>query len=394
MDAGIADLEKSEKCRVITIHCNRETSGSSIVQKLLQVCQKSSSASGRILKPLSCSRQIIVLKEINLPKPDKYNTIQLVSFLQAIITHNGFYDESLEFVQIGEGIQFIAIIKPDSTIGRFPITSRFVSNVRVLWVDYDSVGTKETLAQMTPHWKAVEQKIREIWKNIQANFTADEQRHYLFAPRALNSLVENLRLYDIDLTKEDEIMSALQYELIRQFADKLVDEEARSKFDRLFKTSRDLFYTSGQSGKLIQTNREQFTLSLKGTIDFYEREVKDMRVVMVPEVLALMAGIEKKLLEGGALLLAGSSGSFRRSAVALMSFKHKFQLLTPVVLRNPTMRDFNKDLKMFLETAGGQNKKVVVFFEDHQLQKSEFIEKVNSLISSGEVPGLFTPEEI
>ena len=92
-----------------------------------------------------------MLKEINLPKPDKYNTIQLVSFLQAVITHNGFYDQSLEFVQIGEGIQFVAIMKPDSTLGRFPITSRFVSNVRVLWVDYDSVGTKEVLAQLTPH---------------------------------------------------------------------------------------------------------------------------------------------------------------------------------------------------------------------------------------------------
>jgi|JI6StandDraft_1071083.scaffolds.fasta_scaffold06284_5 hypothetical protein len=92
-------------------------------------------------------------------------------------------------------------MKPDSTLGRFPITSRFVSNVRVLWVDYDSVGTKEVLMQLTPHWKAVEKKVREIWQNIQANFTADEQRHYLFAPRDLNSLVENLRLYDIDYAK-------------------------------------------------------------------------------------------------------------------------------------------------------------------------------------------------
>jgi dynein heavy chain 2 len=162
----------------------------------------------------------------------------------------------------------------------------------------------------------------------------------------------------------------------------------------VFQIGKELFYSIGQNGKLTQSNREQFALSLKGTIDFYEREVKDIKVVMVPEVFALMAGIEKKLLEGGALLLAGSSGNFRRSAVSLMSFKHKFQLLTPLVLRNPTLRDFNKDMKSFLELAGGQNKKVVLFLEDHQLQKSEFLEKINSLISSGEVPGLFTPEEV
>jgi dynein heavy chain 2 len=36
----------------------------------------------------------------------------------------------------------------------------------------------------------------------------------------------------------------------------------------------------------------------------------------------------------------------------------------------------------------------VLFLEDHQLQKNEFLEKVNSLISSGEIPGLFSAEEV
>jgi dynein heavy chain 2 len=189
-------------------------------------------------------------------------------------------------------------------------------------------------------------------------------------------------------------MAALQYELSRQFADKLVNEEAKNKFDQIFKPPTDLYYSLGQNGKLTPTKKEQFTLSLKGTIDFYEREVKDMRVVMVSEVLTLIAGVEKRFLEGGALLLAGSSGNFRRNAVSLMAFKHKYQLLSPLVLRNPMIRDFNKDMKGFMEIAGGQNKKVVLFLEDHQLQKNEFLEKVNSLISSGEIPGLFSAEEV
>lgn len=67
-----------------------------------------------------------------------------------MITHNGFYDQGLEFVQLGEGIQFICNMKPDSTLGRFPITSRFVSNVRVLWVEYEAVGTRELLSEITP----------------------------------------------------------------------------------------------------------------------------------------------------------------------------------------------------------------------------------------------------
>lgn len=32
--------------------------------------------------------------------------------------------------------------------------------------------------------------------------------------------------------------------------------------------------------------------------------------------------------------------------------------------------------------------------EDHQLVEPTFLEMVNSLLSGGEVPGLFTPEEL
>jgi dynein heavy chain 2 len=37
---------------------------------------------------------------------------------------------------------------------------------------------------------------------------------------------------------------------------------------------------------------------------------------------------------------------------------------------------------------------MVLFVEDHQLLKSEFYEYLNSLISGGEIPGLFTPQEL
>lgn len=59
---------------------------------------------GRILKPKNCQRLILYLKDINLPKPDKYNTIQLIAFLQQMVTHKGFYDSNLEFIQLDEKI--------------------------------------------------------------------------------------------------------------------------------------------------------------------------------------------------------------------------------------------------------------------------------------------------
>ena len=169
-----------------------------MIQKLFQTCQKVTSVTGKALKPQGCNRQIFVLKEVNLPKPDKYNTIELITFLQSLITHQGFYDHNLEFVKISQSIQFVCLIKPSSTIGRFHLTTRFVSNMRVIRVDYDSVGTKEKLALLTPHAETIDSKLQEFWRIISENFKSDDHPHYLFSPRNLNAIVDHLQNYNLN----------------------------------------------------------------------------------------------------------------------------------------------------------------------------------------------------
>ena len=52
-----------------------------------QVCGNPvSTNSGRVLRPAT-DRLVLYLRDINLPKPDKYDTIQLIAFLQQLITY-------------------------------------------------------------------------------------------------------------------------------------------------------------------------------------------------------------------------------------------------------------------------------------------------------------------
>lgn len=82
-----------------TVNCSAQTTAENAIQKLSQICGKPvSTNSGRVLRPRSSERLILYLKDVNLPRPDKYQTIQLISFLQQIIAYNGFYDENLEFI--------------------------------------------------------------------------------------------------------------------------------------------------------------------------------------------------------------------------------------------------------------------------------------------------------
>lgn len=103
-----------------TIHCNSQTKSTEVINKLYQITLKGNKGGGKILKPKDCSRQVLYLKDINLPKPDKYDTIELISFLQQLISHKGFYDpESLEFITLDDKIQIVCSMLPSTSIGRY-----------------------------------------------------------------------------------------------------------------------------------------------------------------------------------------------------------------------------------------------------------------------------------
>ena len=47
-----------------------------------------------------------------------------------------------------------------------------------------------------------------------------------------------------------------------------------------------------------------------------------------------------------------------------------------------------------MQQAGIEGEQVVLLLEDHQFVQPQFLELINSLLSAGEVPGLYAPEEL
>ena len=70
------------------------------------------------------------------------------------------------------------------------------------------------------------------------------------------------------------------------------------------------------------------------------------------------------------------------------------KFLSPNISRDYSMKEFKRDLKVIMTKSGIEAVKTCLFIEDHQILVDEFLEYLNSLISAGEVPGLYTPEEL
>ncbi|CAI9593493.1 unnamed protein product, partial [Staurois parvus] len=102
--------------QIATVHCSAQTSSRHVLQKLTQTCLVISTNTGRVYRPKDCERLVLYLKDINLPKPDKWGTNSLVAFLQQVLTYHGFYDDNLEWVGL-ENIQIVASMSAGGTIG-------------------------------------------------------------------------------------------------------------------------------------------------------------------------------------------------------------------------------------------------------------------------------------
>ena len=77
-------FEQLRSVQVAVIHCSAQTSAVHVIQKLAQVCMVISTNTGRVYRPRDSERLILYLKALNLPKPDKWGTSQLIAFLQQV----------------------------------------------------------------------------------------------------------------------------------------------------------------------------------------------------------------------------------------------------------------------------------------------------------------------
>ena len=110
-------FRNSRSTQVAVVHCSAQTLATHVIHKLSQSCQMSQTQTGRVYRPKDAARVVLYLKDINLPKPDKYETAELVAFLQQLVTYQGFYDKNLDFVGL-QNVHIVASMNPSTTVGR------------------------------------------------------------------------------------------------------------------------------------------------------------------------------------------------------------------------------------------------------------------------------------
>eukprot|EP00879_Flechtneria_rotunda_P011225 GHRR01011724.1.p1 GENE.GHRR01011724.1~~GHRR01011724.1.p1 ORF type:complete len:1363 (+),score=486.85 GHRR01011724.1:1838-5926(+) len=95
----------------------------------------------------------------------------------------------------------------------------------------------------------------------------------------------------------------------------------------------------------------------------------------------------------GNAMLVGVGGSGKQSLTRFASYISGFKTFQIELSRGYGVAEFREDLKKLYRTAGVDGEPIVFLFSDTQIVQECFLEDINNMLNSGEVPGLFATEE-
>ena len=437
--------------QILKIYCNSQTTPDDIRSKLFEICISFNTNQGKVLRPKDCDRIILFIKGLNFPKPDKWGTVQLISFLQQIVTYNGFYDTTLEWVSL-ENTQIVATLSPALTLGRYSVTTRLTSVLRICYIPspdpnhlltvygtllapiFRGPSIKDSSASSshrssawitTSQIHALAESMVQLYEKACHMFNLDQSSSIIFTPRQLTEwsyqFIRYLNFQDAAPSIED-ILLVWVYEANRVFCDRLIGGKAREGFrgilnEILFKnwktdlvsllhSSQHLYYISLSNTKAVLIGEETFKplvrideSSLKElvqkTITNYTREVELLEIHIFPEVLLHFVQINRVISKAsGSLLLCGRGGVGRHLTLKLVAYYHQIEIVSPRIGRGFGIKQFKQILKSVLLKCGIEDKELIFSIDDYQILDPVFLEMINSILSSGEIPGLFKREEL
>lgn len=144
-------------------------------------------------------------------------------------------------------------------------------------------------------------------------------------------------------------------------------------------------------------DREKLKQILSEKLEDYNMQPRniEMNLVLFKEAIDYLCRIHRAIKSsGGHCLLVGVGGSGRHSLTRLATFIGGYDYIQLEITKNYRLVEFREDIKKMKWRAGVENHPIVFMFSDNDVMNELFLEDVNNLLSSGEVPNIYSNDEI
>eukprot|EP01028_Stygiella_incarcerata_P006636 TRINITY_DN270_c0_g1_i1.p1 TRINITY_DN270_c0_g1~~TRINITY_DN270_c0_g1_i1.p1 ORF type:complete len:4523 (-),score=1222.92 TRINITY_DN270_c0_g1_i1:192-13760(-) len=269
-----------------------------------------------------------------------------------------------------------------------------------------------------------------LWEEISIKMLPTPSKvHYIFNIRDLSRVFQGVMQCTPQLVSSGEFLLDLwKHECTRVFSDRLNDVEDKIWYDKTIETlikseygqeyakvaSRNKYFVDflrdakvdPETGEAIEDrpmvyepapSLEHLTDRLYDFMESYndEHKVRKLDLVLFDSAVKHLVRITRILrLPRGNALVVGVGGSGRQSLTRLASFIEGCDVFQIVLTKTYGEQNLLEDLQKLYRKTGLDGKPVTFIFTDNDIKKESFLEYINQILSSGEVPGLFPKEEL
>lgn len=396
-----------------------------------------------IYGPSIGSKCVVFVDDLNMPEVEEYGAQPPIEILRQLVDNGGWFDlAEKDFHEIVDTQLIAAMCPPGGS--RNHITPRMLRHFSILCVSSFDGDTMKLIFNTILTWhmgvqgmpsdvKALSQKVIDATLQIYAQsienlLPTPLKSHYTFNLRDFSRIIQGVMLVSrSDSFNADGLRRLWVHETCRVMMDRLIDIDDQKWFvsaldsaladhlgepggvhavtehlreegdDGTLDALRKLFFGSyahpdnPKRPYVEVTNVPGLVPLMQEYLELYNAESKTpMDLVMFVFAIEHISRIARVLgMPRGNLLLVGVGGSGRQSLTRLAAFVADYSLIQVELSKNYTEVEWREDLQEVLKGAGTGSKPMVFLFCDTQIKYESFIEDINCMLNTGEVPNLF-----
>ncbi|XP_045691837.1 dynein axonemal heavy chain 17 [Phyllostomus hastatus] len=386
--------------------------------------------SGRNYGPPGTRKLIYFIDDMNMPEVDKYGTVAPHTLIRQHMDHGHWYDRQKLTLKDVHNCQYVACMNPTS--GSFTIDPRLQRHFCVFAVSFPGQEALMTIystilsqhltyrsapavvqrmsGQLVNSALALHQKVTVTFLPTAIKF------HYIFNLRDLSNIFQGVLFSTAEVLKTPmDLVRLWLHEAERVYGDKMIDEKDQETLRRVTIASTKKFFDDlseellfakpnifshfaqgvGEPKYLPVTDSAHLNKLLGEVLDSYNEVNAVMNLVLFEDAVAHICRINR-ILESprGNALLVGVGGSGKQSLSRLAAYISALDVFQITLKKGYGVADLKVDLNAQYVKAAVKNVASVFLMTDSQVAEEQFLVLINDLLASGEIPGLFTEEEV
>ncbi|XP_020637559.3 dynein axonemal heavy chain 11 isoform X1 [Pogona vitticeps] len=385
---------------------------------------------GRNYGPVGNKKLVYFIDDMNMPEVDAYGTVQPHTLIRQHIDYGHWYDRQTLNLKDIHNCQYIACMNP--TVGSFSINPRLQRHFAVFAMNFPSTDALTTIyskildfhfkrhsfsSSVLKHGPAIIQAAIWLHQIMVQNFLPTAIKfHYIFNLRDLSNVFQGILFAKPECLKDpDDLVRLWLHESSRVYGDKLVAANDYNMFHKkLIDTAHKCFedvedhfilqqpliychFANGVAEPNYMPVKDWGVLRkiLSEALENYNELNASMNLVLFEDAIQHICRISR-ILESprGFALLIGVGGSGKQSLSRLAAYISSLEVFQIVLKKDYTIQDLRVDLANLYIKTGAKNIPTVFLLTDAQVPDERFLVLINDLLASGEVPDLFTDEDM